>query len=198
MTFRLGSATMEFSKRNQEGLSLLRFILVLSSISPLFVLWAVRGVAVIPDHYFVSVCLVLSVLPTLVLLLREKIARSHQDVRSLTVGRGEDHRGHVLVYLFAILLPFYRQDVESWRELSALVLALVFIVFLFWHLNFHYMNILFAIRGYNVFTVHPAQQDNEYANLESYVLITRRKSLPPGQLVVGLRLSNTIYLEKSS
>lgn len=41
------------SQENREGLSLLRVILVLSSISPLFVLWAVKGVDLLPDVYFV-------------------------------------------------------------------------------------------------------------------------------------------------
>lgn len=189
---------MEFSQGKQEGLNLLRFTLVLSSISPLFILWAVKGVAFLPDTYVVSVCLLLATVPTMVLIAREKIATKHRDARQLIVGTADDHRGHVLVYLFAMLLPFYRQDVESWRELSALLLALVFIVFLFWHLNFHYMNVLFAIRGYRIFTVHPSQQDNQYANLDSYILITRRTSLPPGQRIVGFRLSNTVYMEKSS
>ena len=183
---------------NQEGLNPLRFTLILSSISPLFILWAVKGVAFLPDSYVVSVCLLLATVPTVFLFVREKVATKHRDARQLVVGTADDHRGHVLVYLFAMLLPFYRQDVESWRELSALLLALVFIVFLFWHLNFHYMNILFAIRGYRVFTVHPPQQDNQYASLDSYILITRRRSLPPGQQIVGFRLSNTVYMEKAS
>jgi hypothetical protein len=28
-------------------------------------------------------------------------------------------------------------------------------VFLFWHLNLHYMNLLFAALGFRVFTVYP-------------------------------------------
>ena len=129
---------------NLEGLRFLRFVMVLSSISPLFVLWAIRGTELIPDLYFIAGCVALSVVPTLVLLVREAIARKQNDTRLLVVGRVEDNRGHVLVYLFAILLPFYRQDIDTWREFSALLAALLFIVFLFWHLNFHYMNILFA------------------------------------------------------
>ena len=186
------------SQENREGLSLLRVTLVISSISPLFVLWAVKGVDLIPDVYFVSVCLFLAIFPTIVLLVRERIATKQRDAHPLQVGSVEDHRGHVLVYLFAILLPFYRQVVDSWRELSALILALVFIVFLFWHLNFHYMNILFAIRRYHVFTVYPPQQDNQHASSGSYVLITRRRSLRAGKSIVAFRLSNTVYLEKSS
>ena len=186
---------MAFSRGNQEGLNLLRFILVLSSISPLFILWAVKGIALLPDIYFVPCCSALATLPTIVLFRREKIARKQRDTHTLPVGRVEDHRGHVLVYLFAMLLPFYTQDVNSCRELFALILALSFIVFLFWHLNFHYMNILFAIRGFHVFTVYPPPQDNQYASANSYILITRRRSLTTGQQIVGLRLSNTVYLE---
>lgn len=185
-------------QENREGLSLLRVILVLSSISPLFVLWAVKGVALLPDVYFVSVCLFLAIFPTIILLVREGIATKQRDTHVLQVGSVEDHRGRVLVYLFAMLLPFYRQVVDSWRELSALILALIFIVFLFCHLNFHYMNILFAIRRYHVFTVYPPHQDNPYASSDSYILITRRRSLPAGQSIVALRLSNTVYLEKPS
>ena len=79
-----------------------------------------------------------------------------------------------------MLLPFYTQNaIDSCREFFALILALSFIIFLFWHLNFYYMNILFAIRGFHVFTVHPPPQDNQYANPDSYILITRSElSIP--------------------
>ena len=182
----------------QEGLRVLRIILVLSSLAPLFLLWAIRGVALLPDLYFVPGCSFLAIVPTLILLVRERVARRDQDSRELEVGTAEDHRGHVLVYLFAILLPFYRQDVECWREFAALLVALVFIIYLFWHLNFHYMNVLFALRGYCVFTVHPPQQENQFANMDCWILITRRRSLAPGQRIVGLRLSNSVYVETSA
>ena len=185
------------SQENREGLNLLRVTLVISSISPLFFLWAVKGVAILADIYFVPVCLFLAIFPTIILVVRERIATRQRDAHPLQVGSVEDHRGHVLIYLFAMLLPFYRQVVDGWRELSALILALIFIVFLFWHLNFHYMNILFAIRRYHVFTVYPPQHDNKYASSDSYILVTRRRSLRTGQSIVALRLSNTVYLEKS-
>ena len=181
---------------HREGLAILRVILVLSSISPLFVLWAVKGVAFLPDVYFVSACSAVAILPTIVLLIREVIATKQKDIHLVNVGKVEDHRGHVLIYLFAMLLPFYRQVVEGWREFSALILALIFIVFLFWHLNFHYMNILFAIRRYHVFTVYPPNEDNRFASKESYVLITRRRNLHANQSILAIRLSNTVYLEK--
>ena len=182
----------------QEGLKFLRLMMVLSSISPLFILWAIRGTTLIPDLYFVTGCLTLALLPTTLLLVREGLARKQNDTRPLVVGSVEDHRGHVLVYLFAMLLPFYRQDIDTWREFTALLAALCFIVFLFWHLNFHYMNILFALRRYRVLTIYPPETTNEYASKDSVALITRRSSLIAKQQVVAYRLTNTLYLEKDT
>ena len=180
-----------------EGLKLARFTMVLSSMSPLFILWGIRGTNLIPDLYFVTGCLAMAVLPTAFLLFRELLAKRHSDVRLLVIGRTEDRRGHVLVYLFAILLPFYRQNVDSWRDFSALVTALVFIVFLFWHLNYHYMNLLFAIRGYHVLNVQSPIGDRENTNMTNFALITRRSIVQPNEQVVAYRISNTVYLEKN-
>lgn len=180
-----------------EGLKLARFIMVLSSMSPLFFLWSIRGTALIPDIYFVSGCLVMAILPTGFLLLRELIVRRQNDTRLLTIGRAEDHRGHVLVYLFAILLPFYRQNVDAWRDFFALLAALVFIVFLFWHLNYHYMNIVFALRGYRVLNVLSPEGDREHPSIVNFALITRRPTVEPNDKIVVFRLSNTVYLEKN-
>ena len=170
--------------------------MVLSSLSPLFILWSIRGTDLIPDIYFVSGSLLMAVLPTGFLHFREFLAKRHNDIRSLVVGKTEDHRGHVLVYLFAIVLPFYRQNVESWRDFAALLAALVFIVFLFWHLNYHYMNIVFALRGYRVLNVLSPDRGSERSSMVNFALITRRSSVQPNERLVVYRLSNTVYLEK--
>jgi hypothetical protein len=165
--------------------------------SPLFFLWSIRGTILIPDTYFVSGCLVMAILPTGFLLLRELIARRQNDTRSLVIGRTEDHRSHVLVYLFAILLPFYRQNVDCWRDFFALLAALVFIVFLFWHLNYHYMNLAFALRGYRVLNVLSPEGSSEHPSMVNFALITRRSTVKPNESLVAFRLSNTVYLEKN-
>ena len=180
-----------------EGLKVARFTMVLSSMSPVFILWGIRGTNLIPDLYFITGCLAMAVLPTAFLLFRELLAKRQNDIRSLVIGKTEDRRGHVLVYLFAILLPFYRQNVDSWRDLLALVTALVFIVFLFWHLNYHYMNLLFAIRGYRVLNVQSPNGDRGNANMTNFALITRRSMVQPNEQVVAYRISNTVYLEKN-
>ncbi len=172
-----------------------RLLMVLSSLSPLFVLWGIRGSRLIPDRYFAAFCALMVVLPNGFLWLRLHVARKLNEKKELVVGKAEDHRDHVLLYLFAILLPFYRQDPGSWRDLSSAVAALAFIVFLFLHLNLHYMNFLFAAWGYRVFTVYSPEDGNPHTGRVSFALITRRVSLTAGQHIVAYRLSDTVYVE---
>lgn len=185
------------SRGHQEGMRAARLLMVLSSISPLFVIWAIRGTSLVADKYFISFCAAMVGLPTGFLAWRLRTARKLRETRELIVGNAEDHREHLLVYLFAIMLPFYAADFSSWREFSAAVGALCFIIFLFWHLNLHYMNLFFAVAGYRVFTVQPPLDDNPLSGRSSYVLITRRVLLCPGDKLTAYRISNTVYFEWS-
>ena len=178
-----------------ESLKVARLLMVLSSLSPLFILWAVRGNCLIPDVYFVTACLLFASLPTYFLWLRIKKARKNRDKHQFTAGLVEDQRSHILIYLFAILLPFYREEIANFRDLSAMIVALMFIAFLFWHLNLYYMNIFFALARYQVFTVSPPQDNNPHTGRERYALITYRQIVSPGDQFVAFRLSNGVYLE---
>lgn len=178
-----------------EGLKSARFLMVLSSISPLFILWAMRGNPLIPDPLFLGLCAMMVIVPNGFLLLRIRTAKKLGENRELVTGRAEDHRDHLLVYLFAMLLPFYAADLISWRDLAAALTALSFIVFLFWHLNLHYMNLVFAGLGYRVFTVYPPVDCNSLSGSQSWVLITRRVHIPEGEKIIALRISDTVFLE---
>jgi len=183
------------SSTHHEGLKAARLLMVLSSISPLFILWAIRGNSLIPDRWFIGFCAAMVFVPNVFLWLRIRTAKKQADKRDLTVGTADDHRDHILVYLFAMLLPFYSEDLGTWRDLGATVAALAFIVFLFWHLNLHYMNLIFAVRGLRVFTVYPPADGNALTGKTRYALITRRVSLASGERLVAYRLSDTVYLE---
>ena len=183
------------SSTHREGLKAARLLMVLSSVSPLFILWAIRGNSLIPDRYFIGFCAVMVVVPNAFLWLRIWTARKQADKRELTVSTADDHRDHILVYLFAMLLPFYSEDLGSWRYLGASFAALAFIVFLFWHLNLHYMNLLFAALGYRVFTVYPPADANPLTGRVRHAVITRRVSLISGDRLVAYRLSDTVYVE---
>lgn len=178
-----------------EGLKTARLLMVMSSISPLFILWAIRGNSLIPDHYFIGFCALMVLLPNAFLWLRIRTAKRNNDRREVTVGTADDHRDHILVYLFAMLLPFYSEDIGTLRDLAATIGALLFIVFLFWHLNLHYMNLIFAVLGYRVFTVYPPADGNPLTGKTRHAVITRRVSLAPNEKLTTYRLSDTVYLE---
>lgn len=180
---------------HSEGLKAARLLMVLSSISPLFILWAIRGNSLIPDGWFIGFCAVMVIVPNTFLWLRIRTAMKQADKREIAVGTADDHRDHILVYLFAMLLPFYSEDLGTWRDLCATMAALAFIVFLFWHLNLHYMNLVFAAIGFRVFTVYPPADGNPLTGKTRQALITRRVSLVPGDRIVAYRLSDTVYLE---
>jgi hypothetical protein len=180
---------------HHEGLKVARLLMVLSSISPLFILWAIRGNSLIPDGYFILFCGLMVIVPNVFLWLRISTAKKQADKREVTVGTADDHRDHILVYLFAMLLPFYSEDLGTWRYLGASFAALAFIVFLFWHLNLHYMNLFFAALGFRVFTVYPPADGNVLTGKTRHAVITRRVSLASGDRLIAYRLSDTVYLE---
>ncbi len=180
---------------HSEGLRAARFLMVLSSISPLFILWAIRGNSLVGDCYFIGFCALMVIVPNVFLWLRLRTAKKLEDKRELAIGKADDHRDHILVYLFAMLLPFYSEDLGNWRYLGSSMVALAFIVLLFWHLNLHYMNLVFAALGYRVFTVYPPDAANPLTEKAGLVLITQRVSLSPDKRLVAYRLSDTVYLE---
>lgn len=182
-------------ERGSEGFKIARFLMVLASFSPLFVIWGIQGSSVVPNAVWIPACLALTIFPNLVLVTRLLIVKRHQDMRSLAVGRADDHRDHLLVYLFAMLLPFYNADPSNGRGLAAVLFALGFIVFLFWLLGLHYMNIFFALAGYRVFTVHPPEDGNRFSDHQDFVLVSRRSTIADGQPIQAYRLSDTVYWE---
>ncbi len=180
---------------SHEGLKIARLLMVLSSVSPLFILWAIRGTALVPDCYFLSFCAVMVIVPNAFLWFRIRAAKKDKQDRELVVSTVEDNREHLLVYLFAMLLPFYADTLATWRTLAAALAGLGFVVFMFWHLNLHYMNILFALFGYRVFTLYPTADRRPLSGRLNYVLITPRVNVATGDHITAYRLSDTVYFE---
>ena len=170
-------------------------MMALSSISPLFVLLAILGDSLLPDYYFEIGCAVMVIVPNFILGLRIRIAKRNEGPYERQIGRTDSHIYHSIIYLFVILLPFYRQDIDSLRELTAVIVALIIMVFLFWRFNLHYMNLYFIIRGYHVFTVYPPEDAGSHTDDTSWTLITRRSSPPIGKSLIAYRISDTVYLE---
>jgi hypothetical protein len=171
--------------------------MVVSSLAPLFVLWAIRGASPISDRYWITGCLALAVVPNLALLWRWRAARRSNDHRVIVVASARDQSDHLLVYLFAMLLPLYSVNLGNDRELYAVAAAFAFIVFLFWHMNLHYMNIAFAALGYRVYTAQMTGRGG--AAGDAVILLSKRTSPPPAGISIdGLRISDTVFVEKEN
>ena len=179
-----------------RGLPTARLLMVVS-LAPLFLLWAIRGAPPISDCYWTTTCLALAVIPNLALLWRWRAAKNSNDHRILVVATSRDQSEHLLVYLFAMSLPLYSVNLGNERELLAVAAAFVFIVFLFWHMNLHYMNIAFAVLGFRVYTVEMAGRLGAPGN--SVILLSKRTAPPPaGASIDGLRISDTVFVEKET
>lgn len=65
---------------NNEGLSLARLLMVLSSMSPLFILWAIKGWGIkgISEVYFLSFCLFFITVPNLFLWFRVRLVKKEK------------------------------------------------------------------------------------------------------------------------
>lgn len=182
--------------RSTEGLGGARFLIVLSSMSPVIILWGIRGSCLVSPLLWRLCCLLLATVPVLVLWLRIRRARADHDGAHIRVAETQDHDADILVYLFTCLLPLLSFDLDSPEKLCTAIAALAFVSVLFWRMNLHYMNVFLVLRGYHVFTVRPVDDGNPYSGRRLQVLITRREWIPKGAEIETYRLSNTVYVER--
>lgn len=190
---------MTTAARPSDGLALIRLVLVISSLSPVFVLWAIRGVNVMRDLYWIPLCLTLFLVPNLLLWLFVRRARVVGNKKTVNLHTPEDHRDSLLTYLFAMLLPLYDANLDGWRDMVALLTAFAFVCFIFWHMRLHYMNIFFAVLGYRIFTANAENGTTGTDQLARtpYVIITKRYHLGREIVVTGYRLGADVLLEPS-
>lgn len=178
-----------------EGSLFLRVMLVLSSVSPLFLLWAIRGTSLLSEPVFWGICLLLLAAPNLYLWWIVRRAKREKITRPIEIGESDDRRQDLISYLFAMLLPFYTVDLSTWRNFAATVAAFIIVVVLFTSLNMHYMNFFIALLGYHCFQVRTPESEYTASSAPSFMLITRRSRLRSGTTLVGYRLSATVLLE---
>ena len=177
----------------QEGLASWRFFLVLLSFAPLFLLLAIRGNGVLSEWWTWGICLTLIAVPLLMLSLRTLSVWQSGSVSTIRVGSAEESNSHILAYLFATMLPFYRSSLDTCRDMVAIAVALVLIVGLFWYLRLHYVNLLLLLLNYRVFTVHPPQDASPHARQTPCMVLTKRRYLKSGDDLKTKRISDTLY-----
>jgi len=170
--------------------------MVLASFWPLFVLWAIKGTSpVVPHHVWAAICVGIAIVPNLVLYARYAIARKQNDTRTVRVLSAKDQREHVIVYLFAVLLPLFDANQNTLWDLAALLFALLVMLAVFYNLNLHYLNLAFAFRGFRCYTVVTETLGvGLKSDRELIVVLSKQPDLTEGQEVTAIRVSNSVLV----
>lgn len=174
--------------KTNEGLPLVKFMMLLSSMAPLFLLVGIRGMDnVVSDKHLWLAIAILLFIPFLIVKLRIYFSVKSNDVFVLNISETRNNKEYLFTYLFTVLLPLYSVTISDNREFFAIIFAISFVIFVLWNMNLHFVNILFAIQGYRVYTIE---------SFDSAILLTTRSTLPKNlnELKVH-RLSNSVFIE---
>ena len=174
--------------KNNEGLPVVKFMMLLSSLAPLFILVGIRGMDNIVNYSLLWIVIgLLLIIPFGVLLLRVYFAKKNDDKYTVNIRDNRLNKEYLFTYLFTVLLPLYSVTVTNEKEFFAILFAIFFVVFVLWNLNLHFINIFFALKGYKVYTL-PQQ--------ESAILLTTRNFLDNElNTITAHRLSNNVFIE---
>lgn len=175
-------------------MDLIRFLLVLGCLSPLFILWAIRGIGVISFEIYFPLFMLLATMPSAYLAFRVWQAMRMNDRKRIVVHSVTDNREHLLIYIFAMLIPLYDANVTTTNDLFAVICALLFVIFIFGHMHLYYMNFWFAFFGYRVLTVKADPSKGDFSI--QHVLITRRDHLPENLEITPLRITDFFLFDK--
>jgi hypothetical protein len=181
---------MSISKkvRNDEGLPVVKLMMLLSSLAPLFILIGIRGMDKLINYNLLWIIIgLILIIPFTILLLRIQAAKKSDDKFNVNVQQSKLNKEYLFTYLFTVLLPLYSVTVTSEKELIAIFFAILFVIFVLWNLNLHFINIFFAAKGYKVYTL---------PNQDSAILLSIRNNIPEDIIsITAHRLSNSVFIE---
>lgn len=196
---------------SSEGLKSARLLMVIASLSPLFLLLPlkyedickgfksyeiVESMCQKDPHgiiVYISFVLIFIILPHVALIIRKK--QAVQDTDLLKIKSAEDRREHLLAYLFAVFLPLYQTDASSFPKLIALVISICFIIWIFFKLNIYYVNPYFTFRGYHIFLVRTQYTGVAGEDPRPAILLTLKSTIKPDDEIRAMRLSATVYID---
>lgn len=174
--------------KHSEGLPFIKFMMLMSSMSPLFILFAARGMNdLVKDFYIWLATSFLVLVPNLIVLLRVKIAIKNDDTFMINTTNVSNNKEYLFTYFFTVLLPLFSISISTVQEFTAISLAMIFVLFILWNMNLHFVNIFFALAGYRVYTVR---------SFNSAILITYRHDIPDTiENIKAHRLGNSVFIE---
>lgn len=178
----------------ENGLKFLRFLLLISSVSPVFALLAIRGSEFDSEWYNTIYSMVLwgmVVISFLPLFIRCKIAKDEKVVLNISE--------HVLpctdeysTYILSIALPLCQNNLESINQLPYFIAMIVFVLVVFYIFNLYYLNLFFYLLGYKLYKITSEKT-------HSFVVITKKDIQEIiNKKVVAIRLTNSLFWEKES
>lgn len=175
-------------------MTLIRLLLVIASMSPLFILLAIKGLEPFFDHFLTFIFfLLLVIIPNLYFWYRIKQAKHNNDRKNISIHEYTDNKEHIVSYTFALLIPMYQSSIATQNDLYAALCALIFILFIFWHLDLYYMNFIMALFGYKIISIKGNPATSLYA--VEHVLITKRSNLNNLQNFSPLRLTDFLLFD---
>jgi hypothetical protein len=172
-------------------MNLIKFILVLACMAPLFILMAIRGIGVVPWEWYFPAFLALAIVPNLYLLLRMWQARRLNDRKRITVDFATDNREQLITYIFAMLLPLFQSSVSTESDLYAALAATLIVVFIFGHMELYYMNFVLAFMGFRIISVNAGAGQFGV----SHVLITKRTNFSGQLQLTPLRITDFLLFD---
>jgi len=181
---------------NNSPFRFLRLIFVVASLSPVFILWGIKGSKVLPDSALLLIVFLLVSIPNGILILRWISVRKQNLIVQTKVLEATDHREHLVVYLLAVLLAIFGASLESTRDLIALAFTAILVTLLFWYSNLHYLNLIFALLGYKTFTVKRLIEKSGKQETSQVVVLTKRDWIQSDEIITCLRLSHNTWIEK--
>ncbi|WP_176247537.1 hypothetical protein [Mesorhizobium australicum] len=140
-------------------------------------------------------------LPNLMLWWILRQARKAENTKTIHISSAKDQREHLLTYLFAMLIPLFDANTDGMRDIIAVSIAFIFVMFLFWHMRLHYMNLFFAVWGYRIFTVEAkigtTEMDRKRNRFVTYAVISRRHFIPDDDALTGYRVGGRVLFDKA-
>jgi uncharacterized membrane protein len=176
----------------RNDLTLFRGMMILASLSPVFLVWAIVGMEKIPDQIFIPVCILMVLVPHYLILRRIRVSLKTGSQKEITIETAKDAREHLLTYFMPLALPVMAVSFSTWRGFSATLFLFAIMAFASWHLRVFYVNVFFALFGYRIFKIAQPPHANSHS-IDERILIAKRTHLDKGVKVMAVNLGGNVY-----
>jgi hypothetical protein len=180
----------------KNDLTFFRGMMILASLSPVFLVWAIVGMDKISDWYFISSCVLAVAIPHLIIFRMISVALKTRTEKQITIETAKDAKEHLLTYFMPLVLPVMAVTFSTWRGFAATLFLFSIMAFASWHLRVFYINVFFALFGYRIFKI--TQPENPLSHsIDERILISKRTQLDKGTVLSAVNLGGNVYYEPS-